>query len=1170
MIASGSSGGALRVDKWVAGTTAGTDMLIATDDCGNSASVALIVTEGFSVLPAHATITPGTSFKLEVRGALGELRFKSQALDSGGRISEDGTYTAGKAEGLDLIAVSDLGSGDEALVQYQVASSARLQAVPELIGLPAGASITLRTVDGSGELIWSKLSGPGKLEADVFRVEAAESGVARLEARDRFTGETTELSVRVLTELVRTGKPHGRLTDNANLVTGDFDGDGIDDVALGVPESDLAKPTGGAVFVFKGAAGGLPSEPTWILNGESDTASLGSVLAAGDLDGDGRADLAISEPGADVTVADSGAVLLYKFGASGPEPLRPPLTGLGRGNFGASLAIADVDSDGDADLIVGSPGADLAATSSIRERGVVDVFLQTPASPLPDFGSLRVGGVDLAADGAPKASPSLRFGRAVAVADFNGDGRADLASLGAVNNSLLGGMASAKNQVAVAVHFGRSGAPMFGDGPDLYVLPSNPSDGSEGNWRLQVAPAADGGTPRLLVSADKLDAPDLSGADGGKAASDAGGTYIYDLSGYFGTDASQEKPKQLGRDDAFARVWGDSAGGAAGRSVAVGDVDGDGSLELVLGAPNASTTQKVGDKDMTVSMTGRLLVYPYATLVRGAQLNKPRDTRVGSKAIDALGVAVAAWSVAGSKGVLAYAARASTDLGDFTGRLDAYFGSGALASFKSSEVAIPARLASQQHGAAVEVGVIGGRVRALVGMPGYSGPGAKADGNELGAGQALFYGADAASPGIVMEGASARYTSSDRLAYGGKGVGTDVAMSDWNGDGLLDLIVAAPQLTTPIANNSDYAVLKPECVTSANQANGGAIVLLSQPDGSYREGARLVALSAIGGCEPADAATCKRSNVSRYGMAGGFDFDGDGKQDLLLTRSNGIDIYLGRAPDDAALDKPSLVCDPVFSSPALALAPLVSAPAALGDLDGDGCDEVAVRYANDMRSGVLIAFGFAASGGRCKGRTQASWLRLSGDAETGQSNMQLGVATARAGKLLGDARDFIAISANAFPFEGVSQPAVLLFEAAQLAAKRPASAEALIGARGAGLSAIPLLYRERAPGFGRALAGGADVDGDGIVDLIVSAPGASVNGDGSGAVFGFRGGSGLSGRIDPFLCVVGQGDERAAFGQDISLVANTDETPATLAIGAPLSYRTGTANGTSFLLPFER
>ena len=48
--------------------------------------------------------------------------------------------------------------------------------------------------------------------------------------------------------------------------------------------------------------------------------------------------------------------------------------------------------------------------------------------------------------------------------------------------------------------------------------------------------------------------------------------------------------------------------------------------------------------------------------------------------------------------------------------------------------------------------------------------------------------------------------------------------------------------------------------------------------------------------------------------------------------------------------------------------------------------------------------------------------------------------------------------------------------------------------------------------------------------------------------------------------MVGDGAERASVGQALSLVGKTASTPATLAIGAPLSYRTGTANGTAWLL----
>jgi hypothetical protein len=93
---------------------------------------------------------------------------------------------------------------------------------------------------------------------------------------------------------------------------------------------------------------------------------------------------------------------------------------------------------------------------------------------------------------------------------------------------------------------------------------------------------------------------------------------------------------------------------------------------------------------------------------------------------------------------------------------------------------------------------------------------------------------------------------------------------------------------------------------------------------------------------------------------------------------------------------------------------------------------------------------------------------------------------------------------------------------------------------------------------------------------VVSAPGVSLNGDGAGAVFMFRGGAPLvaqlagqtSAALEPHLTVVGDGRERASVGQSVSAVARTASSPAVLGIGAPLSYRSGTANGTSWLLGF--
>ena len=1175
-LAEGGSGGTLHADRLVAGPTPALDHITARDDCGQQAVVDVDVRAGFVVEPSRATVKPGASFQVHVEGTLGDAVFRPQSLASSGSITPGGLYTAGATEGLDLVAVRDTGSGEEVLLQFKVSAVAQFRASPSVLAVPTGASVTLTTLDGSGVLTWSKRTGPGTLAGSSFTAERDAVGTAVLDATDMYTHEVTTVSVHVLEELTRSDRPHGRLSDVANIATGDFDGDGIEDVALGVPESDLGHPSAGALFVFRGSATGLPSTPTWIVTGDTDTANLGAVLAAGDLDGDGHDDLAASAPGADVTVSDSGAVLLYKFTSQGPSLLRPALTGLGRGNFGASLAIADVDGDGDRDLIIGSPGADLAPSSSVANRGVIDLFLLQAGADIPDLGTVRLGGSDLGVDGSLKPTRDVRFGRGLAVADFNGDGRPDLASLGSVNNSLLAGTAVAKGQIAVAVHLGRAASPALLDTPDLYILPANLADSAEGTFRLSSAPAvSDSKAVRLILTADQMDSPDLSGKAGVKSGGNAGGALLFDLSAQEVRPGAPTKPVQLSRADALAKVWGDEGGIGAGRSVATADVDGDGALELLLGAPYASYNPMPSNAALKLNLSGKILVFPYTKLAKGAELNKPIDTRFGANKSDALGVAVAGFVPAtkGQQGVVAFAARASTQYGDFTGRLDSYQGTGSLASFGASSAELTARLASEQHGVAVELSVVDGQVRALVGMPGFSGAGANADGNDVGACRALAYviGAGAA-PRVVAEGAGSPYSDGGQLAYGGRAAGSDVAQTDFDGDGRLDYVVAMPQLPVPNAMSTDYASVQPACVTGISNSNGGALIFLARPDGSYKEGFRVFGIGPIAGCTPADGAPCKRSGLARAGIAGGFDFDGDGKQDLLLTRNNGIEVYLGRAPEDPALGKPSMVCDAAFSLPALAQQ--TSAPAALGDLDGDGCAEVGARYADGMRSGWLLAFGFSSAGMRCAGHKEGAWLRVSGDAETGLDNMQLGGASTRAGKLLGDARDFVAVSAAQYPFAGVAQPSVLLFDVAQLTAKRPAKGELVLSALNDVLTPYALSYRERTVGLGQSLAGNVDLDGDGQVDLVVSAPGASLNGDGSGAVFAFRGGPQLATAfaarrslpLDPWLTVVGDGSERGGVGQSLSVVAKTASTKPTLAIGAPLSYRTGTANGTTWLL----
>jgi len=1161
----GGSGGEVRGDRFVSGPTPAMDHVTAADDCGNSAATTVDVRAAFAVSPTRATVRPGTTFTVVTSGLLGTARFTPQTMPSGGSMMMDGRYTAGPSEGLDLIEVEDTGTGEQAVLQFRVSNTATFRAAPARLALPAGASVPLAVVDGTGVVTWTKTSGPGTVTGTTFSTADGDTGTAVLTGRDGFTNETTTVTVRVLEELGRKSRPHGRLLDVASVVTGDFDGDMIQDVAVGVPESDLSKPAGGAVFVFKGTAAGLPMTPTWTITGETDTSQLGAVMAAGDLDGDGKDDLAISAPGADITGADSGAVLLYRFTAEGPKRMRDPLSGLTRlANFGAAIAIADADGDGDKDLIVGGPGSDLAPTPAINSRGIVDVFLVTPNQEIASEGAIRLGGWATAGDGTFLARTGLRFGRGLAVGDLNGDGRADIASLGAMQPPAGDGGVE-RSQLAIAVHFAREGAPRFPERPDLYVLPANLADNDEGNGRLAVVPASNGKPALLMISLERTDSPNLAVMDAGTpGGGNAGGALFFDLTGRPATGGTVAMPSFVTRTDAYARIYGDTANIQAGRSFAVADVDGQPGLELVLGAPYAAAP-------MGGTNAGKLLVYP----LEAGVANRPADFRFGARG-GVLGTAVAAWTPGSSRGLVALAPRASTQHGDFTGRVDALLGSGALSTWSVTSAELPAKVASEQFGLAVRVGATAGKVRALVGAPGFGGPDVNGLGTDTFVGQATVYElGQGATPKPVHEGAVGFYRADGGIPrFGGRASAFDVALTDFDGDGRQDFAVAVPGFAQPTATNMDYAQLDGGGGCLAGSTLGGVTVHTVAADGTHREAFRVWAGAAIPGC---DAGTCTRSGLSRGGIAGGFDFDNDNRQDLAVTRAAGLELFSGRALDDPGLTKLTAACGPTYSLPQMPAA--TYGPVPLGDLDGDGCDEVAVRYGNinlnatppdpvTTPNGVIIVFG-ASAAGACGTHLVPTFIRISGEPEVGLNSMQLGFSVAYAGAVLGDTRRFVAVSARLYPYLGVAQPTVLLFDVAQLLAKRPAAGGALVGAVGDGLTPLPVMYQERAPQLGRSLAGNVDLTGDGVVDLVVGAPGANVNGEGTGAVFVFAGGMALSGPRESVLTLVGDERERGLFGQDLSLFRGGGGLPATLGVGAPVSYRTGTANGAAFVVPLD-
>jgi hypothetical protein len=231
----------------------------------------------------------------------------------------------------------------------------------------------------------------------------------------------------------------------AQSVRGDFDGDGHPDLAIGVPEESVQGHSGaGAVNILNGADSGLSSygdehftTATLGIGTEPvQGAHLGAALAAGDLNHDGFADLAVGAPGDDPGGATSqprsGVVLVYYGSGSGLRPRNAETlysqnsagvvdTAEAGDRFGAALAIGDFDGDDYADLAIGAPGEDLDGQV---DAGVAHVFRGRPSS-LGTAGSQFFSQDTPGLKGVARANH--RFGAALSASDVSRNGRADLA-----------------------------------------------------------------------------------------------------------------------------------------------------------------------------------------------------------------------------------------------------------------------------------------------------------------------------------------------------------------------------------------------------------------------------------------------------------------------------------------------------------------------------------------------------------------------------------------------------------------------------------------------------------------------------------------------------------------------------------------------------------------------
>jgi hypothetical protein len=327
------------------------------------------------------------------------------------------------------------------------------------------------------------------------------------------------------------GGAGGSLEDDDRLgsavAKGDFNGDGIFDVAAGAPGETVGTDVAaGAVNVLNGSSGGLTGGGSTFTQSNAEAGDeFGAALAAADLNDDGIFDLAIGAPGEDVgAVGNAGAVTILFGSAAGLTGGPTVFQGGGAGGtaeagdaFGAALATGILGGDGIADLVVGAPGEDVGAVSN---AGAVNLLAGSP-------GGLVLGAV--VTQGNPETIDN--FGAAVASGDFD-DTDGDDVVVGApgetVNGNLLAGAVSVFNGPPSGLANERllfqstAGIPGSPESFDQFGAAVAPTDSNGiGQWDLAVgAPGEDLG-PDADAGAVNLLAGSTTGPSGGSLLTQA-------------------------------------------------------------------------------------------------------------------------------------------------------------------------------------------------------------------------------------------------------------------------------------------------------------------------------------------------------------------------------------------------------------------------------------------------------------------------------------------------------------------------------------------------------------------------------------------------------------------------------------------------------------------------
>jgi FlgD Ig-like domain/FG-GAP repeat/FG-GAP-like repeat len=404
---------------------------------------------------------------------------------------------------------------------------------------------------------------------------------------------------------VADGNQTGALFGVSVATAGDVNGDGFADVIIGSsnygPESSE-----GRALVYHGSAAGLAASPGWIVEGNQQSAQFGiSVSTAGDVDGDGYADVIVGAETYSNGEQGEGRAFVYLGSSAGlntaPYWVAEPNQAFAGFEYFSVATAGDVNGDGFSDVIFGASGYDNGET----DEGRVFAYYGGPNGLAP-FASWFMNG----------GQTNAGFGYSVATAgDVNGDGYSDVIAVADrydngqadegkawVYHGTMSGLASVPawsaetNQLAAMMSSAACAGDVNGDGYSDVILGSYGYDNGESNegrtWLYLGSTFGLNGSPVWTSE------PNQAGAEFGwsvASAGDVNGDGYSDV--IVGADAWDNGQNNEGRALLYmgsaaglgSPTWGvegNQDGAYLGYSVATaGDVNGDGLSDVLVALP---------------------------------------------------------------------------------------------------------------------------------------------------------------------------------------------------------------------------------------------------------------------------------------------------------------------------------------------------------------------------------------------------------------------------------------------------------------------------------------------------------------------------------------------------------------------------------------------------------